>query len=288
MKFALIVFALIPMVGSCFGQLRSGVEARLLRATERSKPQPVPPQPVPPQPVSSGSWWKPAAGASWQIQYAGKVDLSAAFDLFDLDGFDTPAGDVAALHSKGKHAVCYFSAGTYENWRTDANRFPASVLGKGVSGWAGERWLDIRKLDVLGPLMESRMDVCKAKGFDAVDPDNVDGYDNATGFPLSYSDQLAYNRFLAKAAHDRGMAIGLKNDVGQVNDLAPGFDFEVNEQCFEYKECSLLSPFIHAGKPVFNIEYRLTAAQFCGQALALGFSSVRKNLALDAFIQPCK
>src|SRR5262249_7524684 len=150
--------------------------------------------------------------------------------------FDNDASVVAALHTRGRHAVCYISAGTWENWRPDASLFPASVKGA-TNGWPGERWLDIRRLDVLGPIMDARMDHCKAKGFDAVEPDNVDGYANTSGFPLTYQDQLRYNQYLATSAHARGLSVGLKNDLGQVQDLLPYFDWALNEQCFEYNEC---------------------------------------------------
>ena len=42
---------------------------------------------------------------------------------------------------------------------------------------------------------------------------------SATGFALTAADQLAYNRFLAATAHALGLAIGLKNDVGQTASL---------------------------------------------------------------------
>jgi len=48
--------------------------------------------------------------------------------------------------------------------------------------------------------MRSRLDLAKSKGCDAVEPDNMDGYTNSTGFNLTYRDQLKYNIFIA----DRG------------------------------------------------------------------------------------
>jgi hypothetical protein len=161
------------------------------------------------------------------------------------------------------------------------------VLGDAVSGWPDERWLDIRRLDVLGPIMEKRLDLCRAKGFDGVEPDNVDGYSNGTGFPLSAADQLAYNRFLVSAAHARGLSIGLKNDLDQVAELQPIYDWALNEECFANSECQLLQPFVQAGKAVFNVEYGLDPASFCPQARAMGFMSMRKELALDAARTPC-
>ena len=120
-----------------------------------------------------------------------------------------------------------------------------------------------------------------------MEPDNVDGYLNDTGFPLTYEDQLRYNIWLAERAHERGLSIGLKNDMDQIPDLLPYFDWALNEQCFEYNECETLTPFINAGKPVFNTEYELETQEFCARAMALEFRSIKKNWDLDAWREPC-
>ncbi len=208
--------------------------------------------------------------------------------MMDLDVYDTSAATIAKLHSLGKKVIGYISAGSYENWRDDAAKFPVAVLGKDMDGWPGEKWLDIRRIDVLRPIMEARMDMCKAKGFDGIDPDNVDGYANDSGFNLTYSDQIAYNRMLVEIAHARGLSIGLKNDLDQIADLVQYFDFAVNEQCFQYNECDTLMPFIKAGKPVFNVEYGLATTTFCPKANERNFNSLKKKLNLDAVRTPCR
>jgi hypothetical protein len=182
--------------------------------------------------------------------------------------------------------ICYMNGGAYEDWRPDEDDFPAEVRGKS-NGWPGEQWLDIRRLDVLQPIMEARLDICVEKGFDAVDFDNVDGYSNDSGFPLTYDDQIAYNRWLAQAAEEKGLAAGLKNDLEQVGDLVADYEFSVNEQCFYYRECRLLKPFIDAGKAVFNIEYELPRRKFCARARELRFSSIRKRMRLGTWRRPC-
>ncbi|MHB8555401.1 MAG: endo alpha-1,4 polygalactosaminidase [Candidatus Dormibacteria bacterium] len=174
---------------------------------------------------------------------------------------------VAAIHAAGAFAVCYVDAGTWESWRPDARRFPASVLGR-RSGWPGERWLDIRRLNVLLPIMMARARGCARAGFNAIDWDNVDGYQNRTGFRLTAPEQLRYNLALAKIAHQLGLAAGLKNDYGRVAALAGTFDFGVDEQCSYYRECSALTPFLKLGKPVYDVEY--TAAAFCPATKAQG------------------
>src|SRR6266498_3375923 len=224
----------------------------------------------------------------WQWQLTGKVDLAVTAPVYDVDGFDNGAGLVDRIHAKPARAVCYLSVGTYERWRPDAHRFPKRLLGRPLDPpFQDERWLDIRRLHALKPIMKSRLGMCARKGFDAVEPDNVDGYQNRTGFPLSQRDQLRYNRSVANAAHHHGLAVGLKNDLGQVRQLLSYFNFAVNEQCFQYHECSKLDRFIVAGKPVFGAEYRLPRSRFCAQSVEHGFSTIRKRLALGAWRQSC-
>lgn len=240
------------------------------------------------QPVAAESArWQPGPSATWQIQFSGRLDFSIAADVFDLDMFDTPAESVAALHASGRRAVCYINAGAWENWRPDASRFPGSVKGRALDGWPGERWLDVRRIEVIGPILVERLDLCRAKGFDAVEFDNVDGYSNRTGFRLNADDQLAFDRWLAARAHEHGLAAGLKNTLGLATELEPDFDFAILEQCFQYDECVLGRPFVDAGKAVLDIEYSLGRASFCERAAGLGISAMRKRLALDAWRRAC-
>ena len=201
------------------------------------------------------NWYKPDFNTSWQWQLSGNINTSYNVELYDIDLFDTNQSTIDNLHNQGKKVICYFSAGSYENWRSDKDKFSSSVLGNNLDGWAGEKWLDITRLDILAPIMNSRLDFAKSKKCDGVEPDNVDGYTNDTGFSLSETDQLNYNKYLAFEAHKRGLSIALKNDLNQIIELEPYFDFAVNEQCHQYNECDKMNPFINANKPVFNAEY---------------------------------
>jgi hypothetical protein len=240
-----------------------------------------------PDPEPCDGCWQPALRTSWQWQLQGKVDQSIHAHAFDVDMFDTPAATVESLHRKGRVVVCYVDAGTWENWRPDAGEFPDAVKGKS-NGWPGERWLDIGALEDLGPILKARVAKCAAKGFDAVEFDNVDGYANSTGFPLSGRDQLRFDAWLANLAHRHGLSVALKNDLGQVGKLLPYFDFALDEQCFQYQECFKLKPFVHAGKAVFEVEYRLDPPRFCPKANDLNFNSMKKHLSLKAWRHPCR
>jgi len=208
--------------------------------------------------------------------------------MYDVDLFDTPRSVIDALHADGRIVVCYFSAGTWEDWRTDAEQFPDLIKGNALEEWADEKWLDIRQLDVLGPILQSRMELAVEKGCDGVEPDNVDGYTNNSGFSLTYHDQISFNRWLAQEAHDRGLSAGLKNDLDQITELVSYFDWALNEQCFQYDECDLLIPFIDAGKAVFGVEYELDVEYFCTKANALDFDWLKKSYDLDAQRESCR
>ncbi len=206
-------------------------------------------------------WYKPDVNTSWQWQLQPKdeedtINTSYDVDIYDIDLFDSNKTLIQSLHNDGRKVICYFSGGSWESWREDADDFPEEVKGKDMDGWE-EKWLDISN-DALKPIMTARLDLAQEKGCDGVEPDNMDGYtpDNDTGFDLTAEHQLAYNKFIATEARKRGLSVGLKNDLNQVVELEAFFDFSVNEQCHEYDECELLKPFIEADKPVFNAEYK--------------------------------
>ncbi|MFD9412121.1 endo alpha-1,4 polygalactosaminidase [Streptomyces sp. NPDC059989] len=233
-----------------------------------------------------GERWQPKPGVSWQWQLTGRLDTSVKAAVYDVDGFNTTKEQVATLKQARRKTICYLSTGAWEDFRPDAGQFPKDLLGEG-NGWEGERWLDIRRVAELEPLMAKRFDMCRDKGFDAVEPDNMDAYKNKSGFPLTAEDQLRYNRLIAKLAHDRGLAVGLKNDLDQIPQLVGEFDFAVNEQCAEYGECERLTPFVEAGKAVFHVEYGLPTGRFCEASRDLKLSSLEKKSELGAWRKAC-
>lgn len=214
----------------------------------------------------------PKIGSAWYWQLDENLNTEAEAEIYDVDLFDTAEDTIRELKNGGKYVVCYFSAGTYEEWRPDADEFPESALGRKVDGWEGERWLNIKDPKVMR-IMKKRIDLAYTKGCDAVEPDNVDGYDNPTGFSLNYEDQLRYNKLLAKKAHKTGLAIGLKNDIGQTKDLASVFDFAINEECHEYEECEEYGYFIKKGKAVLNAEYGRLRENICKESEKIGIST---------------
>jgi hypothetical protein len=238
-------------------------------------------------PVTTGSWYKPPVFTKWQWQLTGPVNTTYNVDIYDIDLFDSSESLIQQLHAKAAKVICYFSGGTYEDWRPDANSFSAGDLGNAVAGWPGEYWLDIRSTKI-HTIMKNRLDLAVQKNCDGVEPDNMDGYTNNPGLSISAADQLYFNRLIANEAHSRNLSVGLKNDLNQINDLVSYFDFAVNESCFEYSECAALTPFVDNGKAVLNAEYQQkyvdngTARNtLCNESLNRQFSTLILPLDLD-------
>lgn len=230
-------------------------------------------------------------GATWQWQLTGQHDLTWDVDVYDLDLFRIDEQDVATVHGDGRLLLCYFSAGSYEPWRPDADAFPEEVIGKGLDGWPDERWVDHTDPRVRA-IMTDRMDLAVQLGCDGIEPDNVTAYQENNGFGLSATEQLDYNRFLADEAHARGLGIALKNDVEQVKTLVDWFDYAVNEECYAYDECQRNRPFVDADKAVLNAEYvdrwkdaEDLAAEVCGGQP--GLSTIVKTWDLGPELVAC-
>ncbi|GAB1198903.1 hypothetical protein APSETT444_008233 [Aspergillus pseudonomiae] len=238
--------------------------------------------------------WQPAVGSKWQIELLYALnDTSVDADIYDIDLFNNDKSTISELQQQGRKVICYFSAGSYENWRPDKDKFKDSDMGKTLDGWPDEKWLNLNSKNVRS-IMTSRLDMAVEKGCDGVDPDNVDGYDNDNGLDQKKEDSANFMMWLANEAHARNMSIGLKNAV------IDNMQWSVNEQCAQYEECDTYAAFIKKNKPVFHIEYpkgddtnnnqlvttsqKNSACDFDGSS---NFSTVIKNMNLDNWIQTC-
>ena len=237
--------------------------------------------------------WQPAPGTTWHWQLSGTVDTGRDVAVYDIDLFEVPDAQIHALHAAGRQVICYFSAGTVEGWRADADAFPDEAVGAALPDWDGERWLDVRS-DAVRSALVARLDHARVRGCDAVEPDNVDAWENVSGFPLTSADQSDFLRFLATEAHARGLSIGLKNALPLVPELVTSFDWALNEECVAQAECEALRPFIEAGKAVFHAEYAddpaagaALAQTVCADRSRAGFSTLVAGRDLDGWAVAC-
>lgn len=226
--------------------------------------------------AQTGTVWHPTADRPYTLQWMlggalnindpvqmGLRDLSGntlpAPDIYDIDGELNTASTVDALHAMGKKVICYIDAGVWEDYRSDATVFPGvqnegkvytgdpqyagvDIIGTADNGWNGSKWMDVRRIDILQPIMTARMqNWCKNKHFDAIEPDEITDWSNNPGFPITYNDQIAYNRAVATWAHNLGLSIGLKGDLEQAHDLVTNFDWTLNEECFLFSECTTIN-----------------------------------------------
>lgn len=251
--------------------------------------------------TSNGTYWQPTAGTTWQIELLYKLnDTSIDVQVYDIDLFDTEADQISSLQAAGRKVICYFSAGSWEDWRPDADQFNSTDLGGDLNGWPGEKWLNISSASVRN-IMVNRLDIAQQKGCDGVDPDNVDGYSNSeNALGLTQQMSIDYVNFLAGEAHARNMSIGLKNAGQIIDSVIDNMQWSVNEQCVQYTECDTFTAFTDANKPIFHIEYPkgddtnnnddVTSAQKETACVFEGsdkFSTVIKNMDLDNWVEFC-
>jgi len=135
--------------------LLSGCQVSGSPVTDRTMPLPVDVDPV-----TVGTWYKPGVEVTWQWQLlvpdGETLNTGYSVEIYDIDLFDTSAADIATLQGSHK-VICYFSAGSYEDWRDDADDFNGDELGSKMDGW-DERWLDIRSTNV-HRIMKARLDL---------------------------------------------------------------------------------------------------------------------------------
>ncbi|KAI4726634.1 endo alpha-1,4 polygalactosaminidase [Aureobasidium sp. EXF-10728] len=243
--------------------------------------------------------WQPLPGTPWQIVLSSPIDatkaLLPALSVYDIDMYGNSAATIQLMHLQGIKVICYFSAGSWEIYRPDAWRFPLQDIGNDLSGWPGEKWLNTESQTVRS-IMADRIKMAAEKGCDAVDPDNMDGFEINTGFSLTAGTALNYLSFLSLTAASYNMAIGLKNAGTIAANATCLVEFSIIESCIAQGQCDIYQNFIAAGKAVFQIEYPLGApgavssqalAQSCKTKGNVGYSEVIKDKDLGGWVEYC-
>jgi len=157
--------------------------------------------------------------------------------------------------------MCYFSGGGSESWRPDYKSIKQSDMGDTMPKWPGEHYLNLRSPTVW-KFMQNRVKMAYDKGCDALDPDNLDPFNDdfqrGGGFkpPLVEADSVEFVKKLSAEARRYGMSMGLKNAEELLPNVTQYIHFAVNEECATYERgCKQYEPLLRAGKPVFHFEY---------------------------------
>jgi len=209
--------------------------------------------------------WQPEIGLTWNLikeQDPNEINYNKGeFDVIDINLFEIEKETIEKFHNDGLKVICYLSAGTYEEEIEDMLWINSLVRSRMEDD--NGNWLDYR-YDGIKDYMIRALDLAKEKGCDGVEFDNIDGFAfvNWCNF-LTAQDQLKYNLWLAKEAHIRGLAAGIKNCLILLDYLKYDFDFVVNESCVEDGECALYSTFLELGKPVFTALYTSDVQDIC-------------------------
>lgn len=243
-----------------------------------------------PTSTAGHSAWAPRTGLRWQVQLVGAVVDNLGANVYDLDPYATPTQTVADLRADGSRTMCHLDVGVADAGVPDAPRLGGRLLGAPVTDADSSvrgRWLDIRRWDRIAPVLSDRLELCRAKGFQAVDADFGDGYVHATGFPLTESDQLTFDRRVAALAHRGGLAVGVRTTAAVAAALQPSVDFAVVADCFGAGDCPSLLSYVAAGKAVFDVE-AASSGNVCSLAQTYGITASLLPSPIDvATSHPC-
>jgi hypothetical protein len=192
----------------------------------------------------------PPVHGTFDYQIGGPYEPAPAVRIVSRDRRAQPA--------PGKYNICYLNAlqsqpdptpptgaeGTLTWW---VKKHPDLVL-KDADGdpMIDEEWdeaiLDVSTSDKRQRLLEIEkpwIDGCRAAGFQAIEPDNLDSYDRSHGTFLFDADRDFMVAFV-KYAHSRGLAVAQKNagdEYGTAGHTEVGFDFAIAEECANFDDC---------------------------------------------------
>ena len=249
----------------------------------------------PAPPLAAGIKMPPIGKINWDWQIgAGSVaniTVASGVTLIDIDGFNTTAAKVAEFKQQGIYTVCYINAGSYQPGQPDSSQYPDYLKLQADPNWPGEYFLDVTDVfkpnSVLAALLSARFKMCKEKGFDALEPDNLQNDVNVSGGRITKQQQIDFNGWVADTAHAYGLAVFQKNGPDNVllkdrtgKMMVEKFDGILNEQCQETNECAALAEYPKRGKLALNAEYKIALTLDCALSNSLQINSIKKDLGL--------
>lgn len=198
-----------------------------------------------------------------------RLPAGARFD-YQIGGAYPPASDVRIVERDrsqrpvpGRFNVCYVNAYQAQSEQTGwwrRQHHDLLLRDRGGREVVDREWdevlLDIRtaaKRAALLRIVGAWIDDCARRGFQAVEPDNLDSYTRSAGL-LTSSHAIAYAALLSARAHRDHLAVAQKNAAELAGKrTSAGFDFAIAEECEVYRECGAYTE--RYGRAVLEIEY---------------------------------
>jgi endo-alpha-1,4-polygalactosaminidase (GH114 family) len=267
--------------------------------TTEDNPFSNPPSSQEEQITNSQNYFIPKPLTSFSIVLGDELPENFTAEVIDLDAFNTTKEEIETLHKAGKKVFAYISVGSWEPYRNDSQDFPHEIIGNIYPGWEDEKFLNIKAIEKLSPIIQQRFDMIQSKGFDGIEPDNIDIYtvdmdqNDGTGFHITLEDTKKYVDFLIKEAHKRNLSIGQKNAPELTEQYGDLFDWALLEDPFyeEYADTFTLYP--SHNKAVFALSYldntskEIFLQSICSQAQKLYFTAILKERNLSKFETKC-
>lgn len=210
----------------------------------------------------------PPVNGKFAYQIGGDYKPPPGTEIVSRDWF-------AGRPAPGAYSICYVNAFQTQDDEPAVDRpdehsnWPRGLVLERLGDdpvWGGEYLIDLstaakraRAAGWLQPMIER----CAAKGYDAVEYDNLDSWTRMDGtpregdVPFGKRQAITYSADLAARAHALGLAVAQKNTADMTRRQARrriGFDFAIAEECARYRECSRFRAVY--GNHVIAVEYR--------------------------------
>jgi hypothetical protein len=238
-------------------------------STKATTAAPVKATAAPAASASTGTWTAPTGNAAFDYQIGEPYTPPTGVTVVSRDRTASPA--------KGLYNICYINAFQAQPdaeswWRTN---HPELLLHDASGNLVIDKDWDEILLDfsteakraALTTVVGDWINGCASKGFQAVEPDNLDSWTRSKGL-LTEPEAVAYAASLTSYAHGQGLAVGQKNtaDLSTADARKVGFDFAVAEECADFDECQNYTATY--GNRVFVIEY--SQSEFAKACTAFG------------------
>ena len=212
------------------------------------------------------TWSPPPVDADFDYQIGGPYRVPSGVTVVSRDWY-------GGRPLRNGYSICYINAFQTQPDLAGVDRpdersnWPAHLVldHLGDPNWPGEYLIDIStpaKRQAARDHVALMIRQCAAKGFDAVEFDNLDSWTRFRGtaladqVPFGRRQTIMFARLITRYAHQQGLAVGQKNTASfgrKVSLRRIGFDFAIAESCGVWNECGRYTRVF--GDNVIAIEY---------------------------------